>query len=562
MNSVPTSDHAAAPAETPPPGRGRLGRGTTSVLIVGGGLTGLTTALFLAWHGVKSLCVERHPDLLIHPRARGFTPRTVEIFREVGLEPAIRGASFASGEHFEWVAVGAETLADEYTRHEGTAEGESSARLSPSVFAPIDQDKLEVLLRARAEELGADIRFSTELMSFASDDDGVTAVLRDRRTGEERVVRAAYMVAADGANSPVRQQLGIAVDGPGPFFQVLSLMIDADLRPALRGRRVNIAYLDKPRPGTILLAHDDAGLHWVFGTGYSPEYGESLTDFSDERCVDLVREAAGLPDVVVTIRPQIPGTDIKALGFPIGAQVAQHYRVGRVFLVGDAAHIVPPSGGLGANTGIQDAHNLAWKLAAVLRGDAGPALLDTYQEERYPVGMLTMQQALARWETRVGEGTEEEQAPLLDYAAIAFGYRYDSPAVIGASDGGAGPLLPAQLAAQPGTRAPHVWLDRNGERVSTLDLFGRQFVLLTGSEGASWVESARPLGDDVVAYRIGGDLTDSDGEFLTAYGLAPEGAVLVRPDGFVAWRSSPDEEASVVTLRGVLRQMLGRTAMA
>jgi putative polyketide hydroxylase len=219
------------------------------------------------------------------------------------------------------------------------------------------------------------------LASFEPDEDGVTAVLKDRRTGAEAVVRADYLVAADGYHSPVRQRLGIGTDGPGPFFYTMSLMIDADLRPALRGRAVSIAYLQRPYPGTVLMAHDQVGLRWVFGTGYDPDH-ESLDAYTDERCVELVRAAAGLPDVAVTVRPQIPGTDLKVLGFPIGAEVARQYRHDRVFLVGDAAHIVAPTGGLGANTGIQDAHNLAWKLAAVVRGQSGPALLDTYDAER------------------------------------------------------------------------------------------------------------------------------------------------------------------------------------
>src|SRR5262249_35171006 len=159
--------------------------------------------------------------------------------------------------------------------------------LSPSPFAPIDQDNLEVILRARAEELGADIRFATELVSFRQDEGGVTAVLRDRRRGKEMMVRAGFLVAADGWDSPIREQLGIGLDGPGPFFNLFTVLATADLRPALRGRSVNIAYLQQPRPGTILMAHDDAGQRWVFGTGYSPQYGESLADFPAERCVEL-----------------------------------------------------------------------------------------------------------------------------------------------------------------------------------------------------------------------------------------------------------------------------------
>ena len=532
---------------------------TTRVLIVGGGLTGLSTALFLSWHGVRPLLVERHPDLLIHPRARGFTQRTVELFRQVGLEPAIRAASFAGGDDFRWVAVRAETLAGEHDPAEEAEEDAEMRTLSPAPFAPIDQDKLEVILRRKAEELGADIRFSTELVSCDQDETGITAILKDRRTGAEWTVRADYLVAADGWDSPIRDQLDVALDGPGPFFHVVTALVDADLRPALRGRRVNIAYLQHPRPGTILMAHDEAGQRWVFGTGFAPLYGESLADFPEERVIELVREAAGLPDVAVSLRPQIPGTDLKMLGFAIGAQVAQEYRVGRIFLVGDAAHIVPPTGGLGANTGIQDAQNLAWKLAAVLREEAGSPLLDTYHDERRPVGRLTMEQALARWGSRVGESAEEQSAPLLDYAAIAFGYRYRSAAIIGALEDERPALMPAELTGQPGTRAPHVWLERNGERLSTIDLFGCRYVLLTGADGGAWVDAARSVTDTAVeAYRIGsdGDFADPDGRWPAAYGVMDGGAVLVRPDGFVAWRNVDAAEDPASDLLAALVQLL------
>jgi putative polyketide hydroxylase len=537
----------------------------TPVLVVGGGLTGLATALFLSWHGVRPLLVERHPDLLIHPRARGFTPRTVELFRQVGLEPAIRAASFAGGDDFHWVAVRAETLAGAHEPVEEPDEGERIATLSPAPFGAIDQDKLEVIIRGKAEALGADIRFATELTSWAQDESGITAVLRDRRTGTEQTVRAGYLVAADGWDSPIRGQLGIAMDGPGPFFQVVTALITADLRPALRGRPVNIAYLQQPRPGTILMAHDQTGQRWVFGTGYAPEYGESLADFTDERFVEMVRNAAGLPDVAVTIRPQIPGTDITALGFPIGAQLARQYRDGRVFLAGDAAHIVPPTGGLGANTGIQDAHNLAWKLAAVVRGEAGPALLETYHDERHPVGLLTMGQALARWGARVGEGSDGEGQPLLDYAAVAFGYHYRSAAIAGAEADGPPALMPAELTGQPGTRAAHQWLCQNGQQRSTIDLFGRGFVLLAGPDGAAWVDAAKSVrGVEVAAHVVGGEgeLGDPDGQWLAAYGVTPRGAVLVRPDGFVAWRAVDTAADPGRALSAALSEVLVRHEMA
>jgi putative polyketide hydroxylase len=537
----------------------------TPVLIVGGGLVGLSTAVFLAYHDVPCLLVERHPDLLIHPRARGFTPRTVELYRQVGLEAEILAAGYAGSEQFEWVAVRAETLAsEEYTPAEEQDGDDGFGDASPSPFAPIDQDKLEILLRAKAEELGAIVRFSTELTSFEQDGVGITAGLKDRRTGAERTVRANYLVAADGWDSPVRRRLGIGTDGPGPFFHTITAMIDADLTAALRGRRLSIAYLQRPRPGTILMAHDEVGYRWVFGTGFAPERGESVEDYTDERCIGLVREAAGLPGVEMTLRPQIPGTDLKVLGFTIGAQVAQRYREGGVFLVGDAAHIVPPTGGLGANTGIQDAHNLAWKLAAVLQGQAGPSLLDTYHAERRPVGLFTMQQALARWRSRVGTGGVGGE-PLVDYAAVAFGYRYRSPAVLGAPEDPSPALHPGELKGQPGTRAPHVTVALEGREISTIDLYGRRFVLLAGAGAtASWVRAAERVAQrldvPLEAYRFGVEVASDAG--AAAHGIGADGALLVRPDGFVAWRAETAPENPERELERALSRLLCHTTSA
>jgi putative polyketide hydroxylase len=310
------------------------------------------------------------------------------------------------------------------------------------------------------------------------------------------------------------------------------------------------------------MSHDDLGHRWVFATGYSPEHGESLDQFSEERLVEMARAAAGLPDVRVSLRPQIPGTDLKVLGFTVGALVARQYRAGRVFLVGDAAKIVPPTGGLGGSTGILDTHNLAWKLAAVLGGQAGPGLLDSYQAERHPVGLLTMQQALARFGARMApEGAEGP--PLLDYQAIAFGYQYRSGAILGAPDDGAPPLGPGELRGQPGTRAPHleVTLASDGRQHSTIDLYGHGFVLLAGPDGGEWAKAADAVwergGVALDTYRFGVDLRGPGGDGgAQAHGISPSGALLVRPDGMVAWRSTdlPSDPAAALgqALRAVL----------
>jgi FAD binding domain-containing protein/aromatic ring hydroxylase-like protein len=234
-----------------------------------------------------------------------------------------------------------------------------------------------------------------------------------------------------------------------------------------------------------------------------------------------------------------------------------------VFLAGDAAHVVPPNGGFGGNTGIQDAHNLAWKLALVLAGTAGPALLQTYDAERRAVGDLTIEQAYIRYVTRVAPylGTQDVQ-PVVDDFSMEIGYCYHSPAVIaGPGDSAARHEHPGQSRGRPGSRAPHVVLDRAGTRLSTLDLFGKGFVLLAGASGADWSAAAlaagRQLGVKLAFCQVRGDeLHDVDDQFLSSYGISSSGAVLVRPDGFVGWRAVDAAGASPSALADVLRTLL------
>ncbi|MYU56186.1 MULTISPECIES: FAD-dependent monooxygenase [Streptomyces] len=524
----------------------------TQVLVVGGALTGLSAAVFLAHQGIRATVVERHPDLLLHPRLRGITPRTVEVFRQVGLGPAIRKESFR-GEDVGFVPLRANTLADEYEPVEEASHTEfiDPRAFSPSANAGIDQDRLELLLRDRARELGADIRHFTEMTSLDQDADGVTVTVRDRASGDEEVIRADYVIAADGSRSRIRAWLGIETDGPGELFHTITAIVDADLSAAVRGRSIGIVYLQKPRPFSAVMPHDAAGSRWLFSTGYDPRH-ESVADFTAERVAGMVREASGLDGVDVSLLPQIPGTDVTVLGFPVGARVARSYRSGRVFLAGDAARSQPPTGGFGGSTGIQDVHNLAWKLAAVLTGWAGPGLLDTYDAERRPYGELAMRQAFARFGDRMAGGAQVE---LLDYSAVTMGFRYASAAVPGNRE--TAPIRAVELRAQPGTRAPHRPTADGG---STLDLYGETFVLLAGHDGQGWAGTAKDLGAAmgvaVRAYVLGADIDVEDGE--TAHGIDADGAVLVRPDGFVAWRSPSAAPDPAATLAEVLRAVLAR----
>ncbi|WP_169979482.1 FAD-dependent oxidoreductase [Microbispora sp. H10836] len=531
----------------------------TAVLIVGGGITGLSAALFLTRLGVRPMLVERHPSTAITPQARAFNPRSMEIYRAAGLEEEIRGRQSILAGLPEM--IGADTLAGrERFRVDLLAHVRPPAAVSPADWAMIDQDELERVVRAHAEGGGAEVCFGTELVSFDADDDGVTAVVRDLATGAARRVRADYLVAADGHRAGVRDRLGIGADRPGPTTDVSYFVFDADLSAVLRGRRFLLAYLDRPAPGTVLVPLRTYG-RWMLGVPAHPEQPQG--DFSDERCAELARLATGVADLDVTLVPPVPGRPGTVSRSTIGGWIAHRFRAGRVFFAGDAAHVVPPAGSYGANTGIADAHNLAWKLAAVLAGRAGQALLDTYERERLPVARLTLETATRHLAGRRTGG----DVTGVDDVTMIFGYRYDSAAIIPETPAFETPALetpafaapaedPRAPSGRPGLRAPHVWLERAGIRLSTLDLFTGAFTLLTGPDGGEWAAAAaREAGLEV--HRIGAGLRDPEDRFPGAYGITKTGAVLVRPDGFVAWRARELPALPGRLLRDALTRLLG-----
>jgi hypothetical protein len=300
---------------------------------------------------------------------------------------------------------------------------------------------------------------------------------------------------------------------------------------------------------------------WGFLIHSLSQYGFKPEDFTPEHCVRLVRQAVGVPDLAVSILGVSP--------WEASAIVADRYRDGPVFLAGDAAHEMPPTGGFGLNTGAQDVHNLAWKLAAVLRGGADPDLLDSYHAERQKLAETITRAALAN-ALSMGRNTRATTAVLprrefLNEQGLIFGLTYTSSAVI--PDGTppvtvADPTTEYAPNARPGSRAPHVWLRRGEQRLSTIDLFRTNFTLLAGSDGTAWVEAARkvawPSWPPLLAYRIGADLADPDGDWHTVYGVQRNGAVLVRPDGYVAWRSASAVRDPQHSLSGIAARLFGR----
>lgn len=487
----------------------------TDVVVVGGSLVGLSAAVFLAAKGVRTTLTEPHLGSHPHPRAVGYTARTQELFDTVGLGDALPDVP----RDFRLRRAQVESLAGRWDEATDWTPGQPKTptrevERSPHSGAAIAQDRLEPALRARARELGAALRLGTELVSFHQDATGVSGVLRDR-AGNESTVRAQYLIAADGARSFVRETLGIARSGPGVLQTVRSVLFRASLDEYLR-----------------------AGVHQF--EIEQPGLRAFLTTYGDDRWVlmfldDLERDEAAQRDAIVRAigRDDVPIELLVNGRWELSGLVTDRFADGRIFLAGDAAHTLPPTrGGYGANTGIADAHNLAWKIAAVLAGTSSPALLETYDAERRPVAWTRLQQTFARPDYAKYSDAFAGQ-PILDEAAIELGQLVRSAGILGAGDDLPVAALPEAWAGQPGTRAPHV---RTASGGSTLEWFGAGWVLLVAD--ARWGDAAQGLPIEV--------RTITDEAIRAAFGLGVGGASLVRPDGYIAWRSQPLDDARAV----------------
>jgi len=352
---------------------------TTPVLIVGAGPAGLMAAVTLARHGVESLLVERRHDLSTLPRATVISTRSMELLRGWGLEDRI----LAGGVEVEWLGWASETLAQASTGSAfpvGLPTSMQSAALSPTAPACVPQDHLEPVLLDHLRSLGAArVELGTEVMSVDGGRDHVDAVVRDVESGESRVIRAAYVVAADGAHSRVRAALGIPMQGDDELFEAVTALFRAPLWDVLGDRRYGLYSVTNPAAnGTFFPAGRDD--RWLYGEIYEPGTRDPA-DFTEELFVRQIRLGAGVPE----LEPRI-----ERIGrFSFAAKLADHFRQGRTFLVGDAAHRVTPRGGTGMNTAMQDGFDLGWKLAWVMRGWAAPGLLDSYEAERRPWSSTT-----------------------------------------------------------------------------------------------------------------------------------------------------------------------------
>jgi putative polyketide hydroxylase len=496
-------------------------RTENDVLVVGGGLIGLTTALLLRHHGVAVTLLEQHAGTSPQPKARRFHVRSMEIFRELGLADRVHQAAAGLADHQRMAVgrtlTGAEQLPAWPPPPAGGSSGgpgEHLLDISPEPPCLLAQDTLEPLLREAAVEAGADVRFQTRLVSFRHDPDGVAVTAIDRPSGQEVSLRGRYLVAADGARSPVREALGIRRSGRGVLGNPnVNVYFRADLADVVRGREFNLCQITHPdAPGAF--ASVDGQLRWIFMT--------PSTD-ADRDWPTVLEIAVGrpLPDLTV----------LSVLPWQAEMLVAERYLDGRVLLAGDAAHVMPPWAASGANTGIADAHNLAWKLAAVLSGQAHPELLTSYDSERRAAGWFTAEESSRRTlDFRPGAAPAD---PTLAHPLVlaAGGWQYPRGAICGEPVGE--PVTEFAPSGRLGTRVPHRWLDPARTR-STLDLAGPGWALAVAGEPERWRSHT-----GIAAHRVEVDF------------LPPGHALLLRPDHVVAWRGTEPAAAGTA-----LRQLL------
>ncbi len=585
---------------------------SVSVLIVGGGGAGLTASMLLAREGVEHLLVSALPTTSILPKAHVLNQRTMEILEDAGVAGAIAqrsapAANMAATAFYAGLTGPTEEYGRRIARLEAWGAGgadESWRAASPWHQCNLPQIRLEPLMKAHAETLSPSrIRFGHELTALVQDDEGVSATVCDLETGIEYSVRSRYLIGADGGRT-VPGLIGVTHGGLGHVTETATMHVAADFSRFAQDDDVLIRWLLCPQTGVMVVMvpmgperWGSASEEWVIHINYPVDDPRAQSDAQVEADV---RASLGIPEVPMEIR--------KITRWSVEAVMADRYSQGRVFLVGDGAHRHPPTGGLGLTSAVQDVQNLTWKLAAVLRGHAAPALLESYEPERRSSLERNAQRSLENAINHfmmigpaVGvshENTEEQNLANLrrlwsgkpQHAAhraaalrairaqsmefnehnVEYGYSYESAAIV--PDGAPAPISPDEIriyepSTRPGAPLPHAWIDdEDGNRRPIKDLVrpGR-FLLIAGEDGRAWCQAAAQLASEanvpIDALRIGhldGDLYDPRCMWLRHRQISSEGAILVRPDRFIAWRHPTAAENPRAVLAGALSQVLAR----
>jgi putative polyketide hydroxylase len=551
------------------------------VIVIGGGPVGLVSALQLGRAGVSTFVAERRKTLSRHPKASGIHARTMEIYRQWGIADAVRNAGGRGTDDAFTVAwmtrlkgleLGAITVGGD------AAEQALFKSWSPESHCFAGQNAYEpVLADAARESAAVEIKLGIEALGLEQDKSGVTVTFKDHGSGETFQKRALYVIGADGVHSSVRGWTGLDENAEPAFGNSINVSFRGPLEHLRREQHLLYWTINKDTQGAFVHWRND---QWTYNFEAAP--GEDPAIYNADRCTAIVKAAIGedLPIEVISI-----------LHWRHDQAVTDRWRVGRVFVAGDAAHRFPPHGGFGMNSGVQDSLNLIWKLVAVLRRGAGEGLLDTYEAERRPVATMNADQCILN--TRRMEQTgwllsdpsglakieTPEGAELRAHFGVAipaqraqffshgqqFGYIYESTAVLqDGTDAEQSTVTEYRPTAHPGARAPNVWLlNGRGESFSNLDLIKGDFLLMTGAQGGPWVAAAAALtdhGDPVKSMQIGspGFSEEDHGSWCRIYGVSLSGAVLVRPDGHVAarWKSLPSDPEHA--LRTSLDQLLAR----
>lgn len=580
----------------------------TDVLIIGTGPAGSATAALLSSYGVENMAINRYRWLANTPRAHITNQRTMEVLRDLGREVEDEAYMFAAHQDLMGENVFCESLAGEEIgrmKSWGNHPLSKAEHLlsSPTMMNDLPQTFMEPLLFKTACARGTQARMSTEYLSHEQDEDGVTTTCRDRLSGEDFTIRSRYLVGADGGNSLVAQHIDAPFEGQMGVGGSMNIVFRADLSKYVAHRPSVLYWVMQPGSnvggiGMGLVRMVRPWNEWLIVWGY--DINEPAPVVDEAMATQVARQLVGDPELEIEL--------LSANTWTVNNMYATHMQKGRVFIMGDAAHRHPPSNGLGSNTSIQDSFNLAWKLAAVLRGQAGEALLDSYSAERAPVAkqiVMRANQSIGEFgpifeslgmaegvkpevmqknlEARCSATPEAEKQRAAIREAIAFkkyefdahgvemNQRYRSQAV--ETDGQIEPAfeMDAELHYQPttwpGARIPHVWLfdHATGDKHSTLDLCGKGvFTLFTGIGGEAWQDAAATVGAELelqITVRLIGPrraLEDLTGDWARAREITDSGCILVRPDHHVAWRAETVAEDPAAELRRVLTKILAR----